>query len=116
MLIKRSDKVQYNRVDMEGVVGTRIQWLMSKEDGALNFAMRRFTIAPDGRIPLHDHPWEHEIYILSGTARVFTESMNVDVTSGDVLYVPPDEPHGYHNTGAEDLVFLCLIPNSGDKR
>jgi len=113
---KRADDVPMAEVIMDGVQDTYIQWLYSKDEGAPNFAMRRFTLKPGGKIPLHDHPWEHEIYILSGNARVFTDSEEITVVGGDVLYVPDDEPHGYENNGDDDLIFLCLIPNKGDTR
>lgn len=116
MIIRKSKDVESNKVDMEGVKDTYIQWLYSKEEGAPNFSMRRFTIKPGGTIPLHDHPWEHEIFILEGEARVFTEDAEVRVEKGDALFVPGDEPHGYENDGGSDLVFLCMIPNEGDQR
>lgn len=116
MMKKTADEVPVEEVVMEGVENTYIQWLYSKDDNTPNFAMRRFILKPRGNIPLHDHPWEHEIYVLSGNARVFTDTGEVTVTAGDVLYVPDDEPHGYENTGEDDLVFLCMIPNKGDPR
>ena len=116
MIIKNMEEVESDSVEMEGVKNTYIQWLYSKEDGAPNFSMRRFRIGPGGKIPLHDHPWEHEIFILEGTGRVFTDVNEVVVKAGDVLFVPGEEPHGYTNEGDSDLIFLCMIPNEGDNR
>ncbi|MGA1822760.1 MAG: cupin domain-containing protein [Thermoplasmatota archaeon] len=116
MIRKTAHEVPATEVIMEGVKNTYIQWLYSKEDGAPNFSMRRFILKAGGKIPLHDHPWEHEIYILSGSARVFTDIEETIVKEGDVLFVPVDEPHGYENTGGGDLIFLCMIPNNGDTR
>lgn len=116
MFIRNVKEIETNEVEMEGVEGTHIQWLASKKEGAPNFAMRRFRITPGGTIPLHDHKWEHEIYILSGKGIAYNEKQRSDVGPGDVLFIPGDEPHGYDNTGEEDLVFICMIPNSGDPR
>jgi quercetin dioxygenase-like cupin family protein len=116
MMLKHVDEVEKEEVDMDGVEGTYIQWIYSKKEGTPDFSMRRFTIKPKGKIPLHDHPWEHEIYILEGSGKIFTEDEEVDVKPGNALYVPVNEPHGYENDGDYDLVFLCLIPNKGDKR
>jgi oxalate decarboxylase/phosphoglucose isomerase-like protein (cupin superfamily) len=30
------------------------------------------------------------------------------------LYVPPDQPHGYRNTGDGPLRFVCVIPHPED--
>ncbi|MCU0798419.1 MAG: cupin domain-containing protein [Candidatus Thermoplasmatota archaeon] len=116
MKVSNADEAASSEVRMDGVTGTSIQWLASKTDGAPNFAMRRFTMAPGGTIPLHDHPWEHEIYILQGKGTALYGDRKVDIASGDVIFIPGNEPHGYINDGKEDLVFLCMIPNSGDPR
>jgi quercetin dioxygenase-like cupin family protein len=116
MIVKNAEEVEKSVVEMDQVEGTYIQWLASKTDGAPNFAMRRFTMEPGGKIGLHGHPWEHEIYILKGRGVAFTKEERVDIKSGDVLYIPGDEPHGYDNTGDEDLMFICMVPNTGDPR
>lgn len=114
MIIKNIAEVPLDKVTMEGVEETSIQWLIKSADGAPNFAMRRFVMKPGGRIPLHDHSWEHEIYILSGRAVAFTPSERREIGPGDALLLPPDEPHGYENTGDEDLIFLCMVPLSAE--
>lgn len=55
----------------EGARGLIVRWLISKEIGAKNFAMRLFEMEPNGFSPLHFHPWEHEVYILEGEGSVF---------------------------------------------
>ncbi len=114
MILKHIEDVPYEEVSMEGVEGTRIQWIYSRGDGASNFAMRRFTLDKGGRIPLHGHPWEHEIYFLKGRAEVFSDTERFTVSGGDAIFVPGDELHGYENLGEEELVFLCMIPLTDD--
>jgi quercetin dioxygenase-like cupin family protein len=116
MIVRNADDVEKSVVEMDKVDGTYIQWLASKTEGAPNFAMRRFTMDPGGKIGLHDHPWEHEIYILKGKGVAFNDREKVEIKAGDVLYIPGDEPHGYNNTGDEELMFICMVPNSGDPR
>lgn len=116
MKLKKADEVKIEEVRMDGVSNTQIQWLASKFDGAPNFAMRRFIIKPGGSIGLHDHPWEHEIYILKGSGTAYTDKERVDIGPGDVIFMPGDEPHGYDNTGEEDLMFICMVPHEGDPR
>ena len=65
--------VESSEVTMASSKKTRIQWLVSKEDGANNFALRRFKIGVGGEIGLHHHKEEHEIDIGSGKGVTFTE-------------------------------------------
>ena len=91
--------------------GTTIRWLITKEkDDAPNFALRRFEVQPGGQIGMHNHLQEHEIYILAGEIEVITETETYTAKANDVLYVPPNEVHGYKNNGDTTVSFLCIIP------
>jgi len=96
--------------DVTGAKNTKIQWLIHKDVGAKRFAMRRFTIKRGGEIPKHAHPWEHEIYILSGTGVIGIGDKEYTVSEDMFIYVPPNVEHWYKNTGDEDFVFICVIP------
>lgn len=112
MKAKHQKDMEKIPVEAYGSTKTTIQWLWNKEnDGIPNFAMRRFEILPGGKIGVHDHPWEHEIYVLSGKGKVFTTDKEIIAKVDDALYMPPDVPHGYTNEFEEPFVFLCMIPN-----
>ena len=89
---------------------TTIRWLISRKDGAPNFAMRLFRIGPGGSIPSHSHDWEHEIFVLEGEGRVRVGSKWYDVSKGYFIFIPPNVEHEYVNTGPTNLSFLCMIP------
>jgi len=111
MKIKETNMLKSESVSMYGSTGTSIQWLWGKADGVPNFELRKFIIKPGGNIGLHNHREEHEIYIMSGEGIVFDESGDeYHIKETDTLFVPPNETHGYKNTGKEDLQFLCIIP------
>ncbi|MFW9995606.1 MAG: cupin domain-containing protein [Candidatus Odinarchaeota archaeon] len=111
MIKKHFSDVKEEKVTMANSVNTTIRWLVTKDDGAENFAMRRFVLGEKGKIGLHGHPEDHEIYVLSGEARVFNDKgQEVIAKEGDVLYVPPDELHAYENTGSEPFEFICVVP------
>lgn len=88
-----------------------IRWLISKDDGAPNFSMRFFEIEPSGRTPLHAHPWEHEIFILSGKCKAILGGEGEVVGPQAAIYVPPNLRHCFINVGEEKLILLCLIPH-----
>ncbi|MFW9818614.1 MAG: cupin domain-containing protein [Candidatus Thorarchaeota archaeon] len=93
------------------VEGINIRWLIDKNIGAKNFAMRRIEVKPDQSIPLHNHPEEHEIYILEGNGKFYNDKREEEIGSqGDFFYIPSNEKHGIDNVGKDDLIFLCLIP------
>ena len=111
MIKKRYTEVKEQQVIDYGSQKTTIRWLITREnEGAPHFAMRRFEIQPGGLIGIHHHPQEHEIYFLYGEGEVYNGKETVKVQKDDVIYVPPNEPHGYKNTGTEPLVFICVIP------
>jgi len=111
MIKKNITDVDSEVVTKANSTKTTIKWLITKVDGATNYTMRRFEIQAGGQIGLHSHPEEHEIYILEGKGQVFDKNNNIiDIVKDDVLYVPPNEPHGYKNIGKQLLAFICVIP------
>ena len=94
----------------KGCKGVSIRWLITKDMGAENFAMRLFEVEPEGNTPLHSHEWEHEIIIHAGKGEVFCEGEWVPVTRGYTVFIPGNEEHQIRNAGDELLVFACVIP------
>jgi quercetin dioxygenase-like cupin family protein len=95
----------------EGAKEIGIRWLITERDGAPNFAMRVIEVAPGGHSPYHQHPWEHEVFILEGAGTLVQEEKETRFSKGDVIFVPPDEWHQFKNTSQDNLEFICLIPN-----
>jgi len=107
-------EVKLEEANEEGAKQVGIRWLISKKDGAENFAMRLFEIKPGGYTPLHQHNWEHEVFVLEGEGKVKGKDFEEEFKSGDVFFVPPMEWHQFINTGESTLKFLCLIPYKED--
>jgi len=87
-----------------------IRWLISKEDGAQNFAMRMFELQPGGHTPLHAHSQEHEVFILEGEGTFVYEGQKHPFGAEYVVFVPPNKEHRFMNTGDSVLRMLCIIP------
>ncbi len=94
----------------EETENVKVRWLITKDIGAKNFAMRLFEIAPGGFTPLHEHPWEHEVFVLKGSGIVKSSTDEMEFKEGDVIFIPPNETHQFNNKSNESLEFLCLIP------
>jgi len=110
MKVFRYDTVNLEDVDAEDASKVKVRWLITKEIGAENFAMRIFEIEPQGYTPLHTHPWEHEVFILDGEGQLFDREKTVPLKASDVVFVPPNEWHQFRNFGKKLLRLICLIP------
>jgi len=93
----------------EGAKGVRVRWLIDRDLGAENFAMRLFEMDPGGRTPLHRHPWEHEIFFLEGSGTIIGWSTEERFGPGDVAFIPPNELHQIRGDEGSRVKFLCLI-------
>jgi quercetin dioxygenase-like cupin family protein len=110
MHVAKWDEVEAKGVSEQGAEGVTLRVLMGENVGAPTCAMRRFDVAPGGRTPYHAHPWEHEVYVLSGKGKVRRAGGESAVEGGSFVYVAPGEEHSFANVGEEPFVFLCVIP------
>jgi quercetin dioxygenase-like cupin family protein len=112
MKVNHYEAVPAKPVEMEGAHGCMVRWLLGQADGTPTFAMRQFEVAPGGYTPRHSHNYEHEVFVLEGEGVVFEGDRQHKLSTGDVVFVLPNEVHQFRNTGASPMKFLCLIPNS----
>jgi len=106
-----SSKIELENMEESGAEGIGVRWLVTRDDGAPNFAMRLFELKPKGHSPLHSHYWEHEVYILEGECRVKCEGQERNASAGYVVFIPPNAEHLFANVGKSTLKFLCLVPH-----
>jgi quercetin dioxygenase-like cupin family protein len=91
--------------------GTSIRWLIDDDhDGAPVYALRLIEIEPGGHSPRHQHPYEHENFVVEGQGRVWVNGAWQPLKVGDVVFVPGNMEHIYENTGETTFKFLCGIP------
>lgn len=114
-MVNRMKILHYSDVEAEGgekgSSKLKVRWLITKEMGAENFAMRLFEIEPGGYSPFHSHPWEHEVFILEGEGVIADDIGERSFKPGDAIFIPTNEKHQFKNDGDETLKFLCIIPN-----
>lgn len=99
------------KVEDPGYKDIQVRWLITKEDGAKNFAMRYFEVKPKGHSAHHSHSWEHEVFILDGHCIVECGDQGKRVGPGYAIFIPPNVSHCFKNVGDKTLKFLCLIPH-----
>ncbi len=111
MYVINYEEREETEVDKPGVEKTTVRWLIGRRSGAKTYAMRVFTMAPGGIIPLHTHTEEHEIFILQGQAKLLSEEEGKIARKNDVVFIPQDMPHGFDNRDSnEEFKFICVIP------
>ena len=104
-------EIKADKITERGAEETKVRWLITEDDGAENFAMRYFEMAPKGHSPHHSHKWEHEVFILSGKGLVFCGNQRKKVGPGYIVFIPPNVKHQFKNEGNVALRFLCLVPH-----
>jgi len=93
--------------ELPGVIKREV---ITADDGAPNFCMRVFELEPGISTPSHSHPWEHEVFVLSGQGVATGEQGETPIAKDSVVFVPPNEHHCFVNKGNQPLRFICLIP------
>ena len=117
MFIRHVADVPSQTMDMPGAKHVTMKLLVGSDDGAPTFAMRQFTVEPNGHTPLHQHNYEHEVYITQGSGQFIS---GVDgntirpVKEEDVLFVPANQMHQFRNVSTLPLKFICLVPTTFD--
>jgi quercetin dioxygenase-like cupin family protein len=112
MKVEKSSDISIKPVEMDGAQDVGVRWLITKEDGAQNFAMRMFELQPGGHTPLHTHSQEHEVFILDGEGALIFEGQQYPLGAEDVAFVPSNKEHRFMNTGDSVMRMLCIIPTN----
>jgi quercetin dioxygenase-like cupin family protein len=110
MRIIRYREMEPKHFDKDEIKGVDGRVVIGKREGAENFCMRIFKIAPGGYTPKHTHDWEHEIFVHSGKGEVFNDGGWDPIQIDDAIFIPANEEHQIRNNGRDILIFLCLIP------
>lgn len=101
-------KVKGKLLERDGASGVLVKYLVGRGEGASKFFLREYHVAPGGNTSFDKHSYEHEVYVLRGTARVRVGRTVKLVRRGGVVFVPSNREHQFTNTGRGELVFLCV--------
>lgn len=99
---------------------TKVRYLIDQRHGANNFYLRIYEIEHGGQTPHDQHPYEHEVYVLRGRAKLLTMANDVptlrDVREGDVVFIAPNQVHQFSNPNRETFQMLCVRGAEGRRR
>ena len=80
-----------------------------KADLALRYSLAHAVVAPGQTTWLHALRTSEVYYMLSGRGTMRIDDEAASVKPGDTIYIPPRARQQITNTGADDLVFLCIV-------
>ncbi len=103
--------IEKEEVSLFGSEKTTVQWWTKRKDSEY-FMMRKFEIGKNGHIGVHNHPEEHQMFVLKGPINLIDkDGRETKVDTGEFVYMPPNEKHGYNNPNDYPVSFICCIPN-----
>ncbi|MCF7953424.1 MAG: cupin domain-containing protein [Spirochaetales bacterium] len=99
----------------DAVKGVTKQILVGPEQGWEDYVMRMFTLEKGGYTPRHKHDWPHILYAVEGKGKIFNDGKSYPFEAGTSAFVSPNSEHQISNNGEENFVFICIVPEFGDK-
>lgn len=112
MKIVRFSQIKGIEIKNQGASGTIKKVLLGEAEGSKNIVLRHFRILPGGYTPRHRHPYEHLVKIEKGKGIAIDESGEErELSSGNGVFIKPNEEHQFKNPYPEPFEFLCIIPN-----
>ena len=115
MSILKKEDMPIVEVAMAAAKNVTKQTGITGKNGWGGWSMRIFTLGKDGYTPRHSHEWPHINYIIKGKGTLFIDGKEQNVKPGDTAYVKGGEEHQFKNAGEEELSFICIVPEEGDK-
>ena len=115
MFVSHRDEIEKKQIESPSSNKVTKQVLVGPEQGWKDHVMRMFTLGKGGFAPRHAHPWQHIIYGVEGKGMLFMDGKDYPLKAGSTAYVPADILHQISNAGDENFVFICIVPEFGDK-
>ena len=94
--------------EVEGTKDAGLRWL-TDENSSEFFHMRHVIVEEGGMVGLHDHPYEHQVFVLKGKGKCVIEGEELVLTEGCFGLVPGGVKHSFENIGDGPLEFICCI-------
>ena len=95
---------------IEAAPGAVMHIVAGVDEGAPTYVMRVFEVQPGGSTPDHSHPWEHELFVVSGEGTMISGEDRYPLRQGDAVMVLPGEQHCFANTGSGLMTVICTVP------
>lgn len=84
--------------------------LLSQNTGSGAVTMSELTLKPGAVLPRHVHVVEEAFFVVEGTGEAVAGEESEKVAAGAAILAPAGVPHGFRNTGDQDLRIICMYP------
>ncbi|WP_338598402.1 cupin domain-containing protein [Sulfolobus tengchongensis] len=111
--VSNISEVKKEPVQVKGSKGAYIQWLITREKGA-HYAVRKFTLEPNGIIPMHLHKYQETVVIVKGKCKVCVANNSYELKEGDYIFIDGGVKHSIINDNNDQLEFFCIIDYTDD--
>lgn len=95
---------------IEAAPGVVMHVVSGPDEGAPTYVMRLFEVQPGCATPDHAHPWEHEVFLVSGEGMLSSGDDRTPLKPGDAVTVLPNEEHSFANAGNGLMTIICTVP------
>ena len=91
--------------------GTRMRELLhpDKQPLKLRYSLAHAVVSIGQTSTPHSLTTSEVYYVLSGQGEMHVDDELEIVEAGDAIYIPPNARQFIRNSGAESLVFLCIV-------
>lgn len=89
--------------------GVETRMLISALTGARELCIFEQWVAPGAGTPIHAHPVEEVLTVLSGEAEMRLDEERAILTAGQSLVVPALRKHGFRNSGTGTLHIHAVL-------
>lgn len=92
----------------DGWIDMDVKWLVTSGNvGAENSVFGLTVFPPGAKHDVHRHPNAEEVeYIVSGSGVAQVGEDDVEISAGELVFVPANEYHGFHNTSDGETVMV----------
>ncbi|MBP2626623.1 MAG: cupin [Firmicutes bacterium] len=92
-------------------VPVAVRWLLGEPEGAPNFELRYLSFPVSASTVYHEHPWEHEVFVVKGKGKIKTAQGEIVVQANDAILLLPNESHQLINNSLEEnFDIICVVP------
>ncbi len=109
--LQKTAPVDLTPEELRGKAKATVYWLIGEPEGAPNFEMRLFSLEGEIATDWHNHPWEHEVFVLSGKGKVRTEEGETELFPQNAVFVEPGKQHQFISVPSDEAFsFICVVP------
>ena len=107
------DVLKYKQEDSAPFKDVTRQVLFDSSDPPAQ--LRYFEVAAGGYTTLERHEHVHAVMVIRGRGQCLVGDRAYEISTHDLVNVPPMTWHQFHAAGDEPLGFLCLVARDRDR-